>query len=131
MPMKTGERSMLLTLMLQKERTLIHTKLFEIPEKQGKSDISNLSGFYLGCEYKNIFCQSNMLAPLYRYIFSEALILVSVNPQYDKRVFIKFPEKYKFTTCCVQTLFKTSKQTQKLVFFREFNEQSLVIFWVN
>ena len=36
MPMKTGERSMLLTLMLQKERTLIHTKLFEIPEKQGK-----------------------------------------------------------------------------------------------
>ena len=42
MPMKTGERSMLLTLMLQKKRTLIHTKLFEIPEKQNKIDI-NLS----------------------------------------------------------------------------------------
>ena len=37
--------------------------------------------------------------------FSEALILVSVNPQYDKRLFIEFPEKYKFRTCCVQILF--------------------------
>ena len=32
---------------------------------------------------------------------SEALILESVNPQYDERLFIEFPEKYKFTTCCV------------------------------
>ena len=37
--------------------------------------------------------------------FSEALILASVNPQYDKRLFIEFPEKYKFTTHCVQILF--------------------------
>ena len=37
--------------------------------------------------------------------FSEALILASINPQYDKRLFIEFPEKYKFTTCCVQILF--------------------------
>ena len=37
--------------------------------------------------------------------FSEALIFASVNPQYDKRLFIEFPEKYKFTTCCVQKLF--------------------------
>ena len=36
---------------------------------------------------------------------SEALILVSTNPQYDERLFIEFPEKYKFTTCCVQILF--------------------------
>ena len=28
---------------------------------------------------------------------SEALILESVNPQYDKRLFIEFQEKYKFT----------------------------------
>ena len=41
--------------------------------------------------------------------FSEALILESVNPQYDKRLFIEFPEKYKFTTCCVQILFYMSK----------------------
>ena len=34
--------------------------------------------------------------------FSEALILASVNPQYDKRFFIEFPEKYKFRTCRVQ-----------------------------
>jgi hypothetical protein len=30
--------------------------------------------------------------------FSEALILESVNPQYDEKLFIEFPEKYKFTT---------------------------------
>jgi hypothetical protein len=34
--------------------------------------------------------------------FSEVLDLESVNPQYDERLFIEFPEKYKFTTC-VQT----------------------------
>ena len=33
--------------------------------------------------------------------FSEALFLESVDPQYDKRLLIEFPEKYKFTTCCV------------------------------
>ena len=37
--------------------------------------------------------------------FSEALILASVNPQYDKRLFIEFPEKYKLRTCCLQKLF--------------------------
>ena len=37
--------------------------------------------------------------------FSEALILELGDPQYDKRLFIEFPEKYKFTTCCVQILF--------------------------
>ena len=36
--------------------------------------------------------------------FSEALILASVNPQYDERLFIEFQEKYKFTTCYVQIL---------------------------
>ena len=43
---------MLLTLMLQKERTLIHTKLFEIPEKEAKSDVSNLSGEWSQSEKK-------------------------------------------------------------------------------
>ena len=32
--------------------------------------------------------------------FSEALILESVNPQYDERLLIKFPKKYN----CVQIL---------------------------
>ena len=36
--------------------------------------------------------------------FSEALFLASVNPKYDKRLFIEFPEKYNFRTCCVQKL---------------------------
>ena len=36
--------------------------------------------------------------------FSEALILASV-AQYDKRLFMEFPEKNKFTTWCVQKLF--------------------------
>ena len=34
---------------------------------------------------------------------SEALIFESVNPQYDERLFIESPEKYKFRTCCVST----------------------------
>ena len=36
---------------------------------------------------------------------SEALIFESVNPQYDERLFIESPEKYKFKTCCIQKLF--------------------------
>ena len=36
---------------------------------------------------------------------SEALILVLVNPQYDKGLFIEFPEKYQFTTYCILKLF--------------------------
>ena len=73
--------------------------------------------------------------------FSGALILASVNPQYEKIVhwiprkiqlhnmlctkihsfFILFwhSKQYLYTTCC------------ELVFFGEFNEQSLVILWVN
>ena len=41
---------------------------------------------------------------------SEALIFESFNPQYDERLFIESPEKYKFRTCCVQILFWISKQ---------------------
>ena len=37
--------------------------------------------------------------------FSDALIIESVNPQYDERLFIEFPPKYKFTTCCVKNCF--------------------------
>ena len=44
--------------------------------------------------------------------FSEALILESAKPKYDKRLFIGFLEKYKFTTCCVQILFWMSKQNK-------------------
>ena len=36
---------------------------------------------------------------------SEALILESVKPQYDERLFIELQEKYRFRTCCVQILF--------------------------
>ena len=46
--------------------------------------------------------------------FSKFLILASVNPQYDERLFIELQEKYNFRT-----------------FFAEFNEQYLVILWVN
>ena len=53
-------------------------------------------------------------------------------------MFIEFPEKYKFIICCVQILFWMSKPKQflyttcsKLVFFGKFNEQYLVILWVN
>ena len=46
---------------------------------------------------------------------SEALILEPVNPQYDKRLFIEFTEKYKFRTCCVQILVRMSKQKHNLL----------------
>ena len=44
--------------------------------------------------------------------YSEALILASVNPQHDKRLFIEIPKKYKYRTCSVQILFWISKQKQ-------------------
>ena len=46
---------------------------------------------------------------------SEALIFESVNPQYDEKLFIQFPEKYKIKTFCVQILFWMSKQKQKTI----------------
>ena len=48
---------------------------------------------------------------------SEALILESVNPQYDEKLFIQFPEKYKIKTFCVQILFWMPKQKQKKTIF--------------
>ena len=35
--------------------------------------------------------------------FSEALILESVNPQYDEILFFESPPKYEFTICCTYT----------------------------
>ena len=64
---------------------------------------------------------------------SEALILESVNPQYDDRLFIE-REKYKFRTCCVQKLvlflFWHSKQflyttCSELVFFQDWTCNSM------
>ena len=72
--------------------------------------------------------------------FSEALIVASVNPQHDERLFNEFQETYKLTTRCVQILFWMSKQKKntilyttccQLLFLLEFNEQSLVILLVN
>ena len=57
------------------------------------------------------------------------------------RLLIESPEKYKFRTCYVQILFWMSKQKQKnnfctqyvlnLYFSGEFNEQSLILLWIN
>ena len=41
----------------------------------------------------------------------DVLILETVNPQYDERLFIEFPEKYKFTTCCIHNFFCFDIQT--------------------
>ena len=69
---------------------------------------------------------------------SEALIFESVNPQNDEKLFIEFPEKYKFRTSCFECQNKNKKQKQflyttcsELVFFGEFNEQSHITLWVN
>ena len=65
---------------------------------------------------------------------SEALILESVNPQYNKRLFPEFPPKYMLGTNIVLNV-KTKTKNQvlyrmcyQLVFFME---QSPVILWVN
>ena len=73
--------------------------------------------------------------------FSEALILPSVNPEYDTRLFIEFPleiqvQKKIVYKKCFLFLFWHSKQDlyttcSELVYFGGFNEQSLVILWVN
>ena len=49
---------------------------------------------------------------------SEALILESVNPQYDDRLFIDLltasvQEKYKFRTCCVKNCFECQNKCKK------------------
>ena len=109
----------------------------------------SLSYFYRKWEWKNMFKLiqidlhhgkwDKFLLLCTGKSFSEALVLVSVNPQYDEILFIELQEKYKFRRCCVQKcffLFWHSKQylyttCSELVFFGEFNEQSLVILWVN
>ena len=53
---------------------------------------------YQQCQGSNIFCTGKSV--------SEALILESVNPQYDKRLFIEFLKKYKFRKSCVQNFFE-------------------------
>ena len=69
---------------------------------------------------------------------SEALIFDSVNPQYDERLFIEFPENtssehvvYKYCFECQNKKTFLCTTCSELVFFGEFNEQSLVILWVN
>ena len=60
-------------------------------------------------------------------------------PQYDKRLFIEFPEKIQVQNMLytkIVFLFWHSKQylyttCSELVFFGDFNEQSQVILWVN
>ena len=72
-----------------------------VENNNGKSPLA------IAKERNHHLCEE-MVSYLYSFTgkyFSEALILESVNPQYDKRLFIEFPEKYKFTTCCVQILF--------------------------
>ena len=59
--------------------------------------------------YKNFCCLSTG-----KY-FSESLILESVNPKYDERLFIEFPEKYKFTTCCYKYCFECQNKNKKSI----------------
>ena len=47
---------------------------------------------------------------------SDALILDPVNPQYDKRLFIESPEKYKFRTCCVQILLECQNKKKQFLY---------------
>ena len=63
---------------------------------------SNFVGFNFACKNMN---SRYILVELTGKSFSEALILASTNPQYDKRLFIDLPvqylhENYKLRTCC-------------------------------
>ena len=51
---------------------------------------------------------------------SEALIIESVNPQYDERLFIELQEKYKLRTCVILNV-KSKK----------FSTQHVLSLWVN
>ena len=46
----------------------------------------------------------------------EALILESINPQYDKGLFIELQEKYKFRSCSVKYCFKCQNKNKKINF---------------
>ena len=74
--------------------------------KNGRSDLNCKKQHQLRCtaiwDCQNLSSQLCGLST--GKSFSEALILASVIPQYDKILFIEFPEKYKFRTCCVQKL---------------------------
>ena len=62
--------------------------------------------------------------------FSEALILELLT--HNMRLFIEFPEKYKFRTCCVQILFWMSKQKDIFCTQHFFgNSLNNLIMWVN
>ena len=67
--------------------------------------------------------------------FSEALVLESVNPQYDERLFIEFPEKYKFNIVLnVETKTKNNFCTQNVVnlyFSGNSMNDHLSYMWVN
>ena len=69
----------------------------------------------------------------------EALILESVNTQYDGRLFLGLQEHVK-NMLCTKIVLNVKTKTKKqflyttcceLVFFFKFNELSLVILWVN
>ena len=69
-------------------------------------------------------------------LFQKASFLHQVTHNMTRDCSLNSPKK--FRTCCVQKLvfvltFKTIfvHNLSELVFFREFNEQSLVLFWVN
>ena len=42
----------------------------------------------------------------------EVLILASINPLNDNRLFIELHEKYKFSTCCVHKLFECQNRNK-------------------
>ena len=69
---------------------------------------------------------------------SEALILESINPQYDERLFKKIASSEHVNMFCTKNVLNVKTKKQFLyttccghVFFGEFDEQSLVILWVN
>ena len=70
----------------------INKKLYLILKENKKTFVKKKRGF-IGTDFVKT-CHKHLTGKS----LSDALILESVNPQYDKRLFIEFLKKYKFTT---------------------------------
>ena len=56
-----------------------------------------------------------------KYGMSEALILASINPKYDDRLFVELrvKENYKFSTCCVHQIVLNAEEEKNDLYNNE------------
>ena len=82
------------------QTVVLNTVNIELQEPTDKPDLNNIKE-----EIKNEPGVAQEIQSVTGKSFSEDLILASVNPQHDKRLFIEFHEKHKFRTIFVHNMF--------------------------